>query len=131
MFADFFKIMNESEFKEVFRLKTAVAIEALRNPDFLEKLKSDPNSALTEFTGADFSNVKISVVEEDPDTLVIPIAKVSDELTDEQLEAAAGGAVFMITAGVATAIGAWAAGAAACAAVASVTYDIGKDQGAW
>ena len=123
--------MNESEFKEVFRLKTAVAIEALRNPDFLEKLKSDPNSALTEFTGADFSNVKISVVEEDPDTLVIPIAKVSDELTDEQLEAAAGGAVFMITAGVATAIGAWAAGAAACAAVASVTYDIGKDQGAW
>ena len=123
--------MNESEFKEVFRLKTAVAIEALRNPDFLEKLKSDPNSALTEFTGADFSNVKISVVEEDPDTLVIPIAKVSDELTDEQLEAAAGGAVFMITTGVATAIGAWAAGAAACAAVASVTYDIGKDQGAW
>ena len=123
--------MNESEFKEVFRLKTAVAIEALRNPDFLEKLKSDPNSALTEFTGADFSNVKISVVEEDPDTLVIPIAKVSDELTDEQLEAAAGGAVFMITAGVATAIGAWAAGAGAIAAVASVTYSIGKSEGAW
>ena len=37
----------------------------------------------------------------------------------------------MITAGVATAIGAWAAGAGAIAAVASVTYSIGKSEGAW
>ena len=124
-------IMNESDFKEVFRLKAAVATEALKNPDFLEKLRSNPQQALSEFTGADFSKVKISIVDEDPDTLIFPILKSSEELTDEQLAAVSGGAFFIMATATAASVSAWATAAGAAAAGAAATYTIGKGAGAW
>ena len=117
-----------SEIKELFQLRSAVAAEAVRNPDFLASLKSDPQAALKNFTGTDFSGVNISVVEEDGDTIVFPIAKIGEDLTADQLEAVAGGAFFGVTA---AAVGAAAACVGAAGTVAATTYTIGKGEGAW
>ena len=117
-----------SEIQELFRLRTAVAAEAVKNPDFLAALKSDPKKAIKEFTGIDFAEVKINVVEEDGDTLTLPIPKISDDLSAEQLEAVAGGAFFVATAACTAAT---AACVTATATTAGTTYAIGKGEGAW
>ena len=117
-----------NETSEVFKLRQAVATQAIKDPDFLEALKSDPKKALSEFTGSDFSGVNVQVVEEDGDSLVLPIPKVSADLSADQLEAVAGGAFFCMTA---AAVGATAACVGASAGVAGTTYAIGKGEGAW
>ena len=117
-----------NETSEVFKLRQAVATQAIKDPDFLEALKSDPKKALTEFTGTDFSKVNIQIVEEDGDSLVLPIPKVSADLSADQLEAVAGGAFFVATA---ACVGATAACVGAGAGVAGTTYAIGKGEGAW
>lgn len=73
-----------------------IAALAMEDADFRAKLLSDPKAALAEVAGLEFpEGVKLVVHEETADTLhmVIPPA-IPDELTDEQLEAVAGGAVF-------------------------------------
>lgn len=88
--------MSEAfQLKDLFLIRAAVAEEALKNPDFAASLKANPQAALAELTGTDFSGLKITIIEEDEDTLVFPIEKVSDELTAEQLESVAGGAFFV------------------------------------
>lgn len=118
----------KNETAEVFKLRQAVATQAIKDPDFLEALKSDPKKALSEFTGSDFSGVNVQVVEEDSDTLVLPIPKISDDLSAEQLEAVAGGAFFCMTA---AAVGATAACVGASATVAGGAYALGKENGSW
>ena len=119
----------QNETAEVFKLRQAVATHAIKDPDFLEALKSDPKKALSEFTGADFSAIDIKVVEEDGDTLVLPIPKISGDLSAEQLEAVAGGAFF---AGITAAgIGAAAKCVIAAGAVAGATHTVGRGEGAW
>ena len=123
-----------SEIQELFRLRAAVATEAVRNPDFMEALKSDPIKALSEFTGVDYSKVKIKIVEEDGDTITFPVPKLEGDLNADELEAVAGGAGFGIAGTVALVIAAGkAAGAGAVAAgtVGYTTYEIGKGEGAW
>ena len=118
-----------SEIKELFRLRTAVASEAVKNPDFLAALKSDPKKAITEFTGVDFDKVKINVVEEDGDTLTLPIPKMSEDLSSDQLEAVAGGAFF--AAATAGTVAACAGAVGGTAAAAGGTYKVGKSSGWW
>lgn len=117
-----------TEIQELFKLREAVAVEAVKNPDFLQSLKTDPQAAIKEFTGVDFSAVNISVVEEDGETLTLPIPKISDDLSADQLEAVAGGAFFVMTA---AGVGAAATCVGAAATVAATTYTIGKGEGAW
>jgi hypothetical protein len=116
--------MSDSvQLKDLFLIRAAVAEEALKNPDFAMSLKEDPQVALSQFTGADFSGIKITVVEEDEDSLVFPIEKVSDELTADQLESVAGGAFFIgataakvaVAVSIAKGVGAVAGGGAAIA----------------
>ena len=114
----------ENETSEVFKLRQAVATQAIKDPDFLEALKTDPRKALTEFTGTDFSGVNVQVVEEDSDTLVLPIPKISGDLTADQLEAVAGGAFFVMATATAATVSAVATATAAAAAVAATTYAI-------
>ena len=117
---------------DLFKLRCLVATEALRNPDFCDDLKADPQSALLAFLGVDFSGVKVSIIEEDADSIVFPIFKLDDDLTAEQLEAIAGGFGFAVFAGVTAAgVSAAAATVAATAAVAGVVYTIGSQEGAW
>jgi len=112
-------LMAEVAIKDVFQFRAAVAEEALKNPDFAASLKENPQAALTQFSGTDCSKLKVSIIEEDEDTLVLPIAKVTDELTAEQLEAIAGGAFFaaITVSAVCAVVGASAAVAASTCAV--------------
>ena len=119
----------KNETAEVFKLRQAVATQAIKDPDFLEALKSDPKKALSEFTGSDFSGVNVQVVEEDGDTLVLPIPKISDDLSAEQLEAVAGGAFFGFC--TAATVGAVAGAVSGGAAVAGGAYALGKENGSW
>ena len=119
----------QNETAEVFKLRQAVATHAIKDPDFLEALKSDTQKALSDFTGSDFSAVDIKVVEEDGDTLVLPIPKISADLSAEQLEAVAGGAFFgFCTAATVSAVAGAVGGSAAAAGGA---YAVGKSSGAW
>ena len=119
----------KNETTEVFKLRQAVATQAIKDPDFLEALKSDPKKALSEFTGSDFSGVNVQVVEEDGDSLVLPIPKVSADLSVEQLEAVAGGAFFGFC--TAATVGAVAGAVSGSAAVAGGAYALGKENGSW
>ena len=117
-----------TEIKELFMLRAAVASEALKNPDFLDKLRADPSAALSEFTGHDFSRVNIVIAEEDSDEITFPIAKVPEVLTADQLEAVAGGAFFVATAATVGTVAGVVGGAAAGAGAA---YTVGKSEDWW
>lgn len=117
-----------SEIQELFRIRAAIAAEAVKNPDFLAALKSSPSEAISSFTGVDFSHVVINVVEEDGDTLTLPIPKISENLSAEQLEAVAGGAFFVATAATVSTVAGAVGGAAA---VTGATYATGKSSGWW
>ncbi|MEQ8661332.1 MAG: NHLP leader peptide family RiPP precursor [Gammaproteobacteria bacterium] len=102
--------------ERIYRLKQEVALQSVQDDEFRASLMQDPKAALAEEYGLDVSffdniNVRITVEEPGEVVLLIPAKSVQDELTDEQLEAVAGGAAFI--AGVA-------AGAAVVSAVAAV-----------
>ena len=74
------------------QIREAVATKAYADSAFRASLKSDPKAAIEGLVGTSLPDVSISVVE-DSDTnvhVVIPPAS-SDELSEEQLEAVAGG----------------------------------------
>jgi hypothetical protein len=67
---------------------------ATRDPEFRQKLLSDPNAAIADELGVDIpGNVKVTVLEEQPGEaiLVLPPVWGSGEVGDEQLEAVSGG----------------------------------------
>ncbi|MEQ8233457.1 MAG: NHLP leader peptide family RiPP precursor [Gammaproteobacteria bacterium] len=102
--------------ERIYRLKQEVALQSVQDDEFRASLLQDPKAALAEEYGLDisfFDNIDVRVTVEEPGevVLLIPAKSVQEELTDEQLEAVAGGAAFI--AGVA-------AGAAVVSAVAAV-----------
>lgn len=101
--------------ERVKKVKTEVAAQALQDPDFRAALLKDPKAALAEEYGLEpsfFAKFNVRIVAEGENELVItiPAASAEGELTDDQLEAVAGGAAF---------IAAVAAGAAVASAVAA------------
>lgn len=115
--------------------------KAWKDPKFLAELKRDPKGVLKKEFGVDLpGGVSIEVREETPQKLYLvlpPVPEVAGQLSDEQLEAVAGGAC--IPAGVTFAIANPAAvgaivGAAGAAVVAvghigGWMYNFGKDLG--
>ena len=73
-----------------------LVLKAWEDDEFKQRLISDPKGVLAEAYGADLPDlIDVKVLEEDMQTLyiVLPMKPVSeDELTDDQLEAVAGGA---------------------------------------
>lgn len=108
-----------TELSNAFLLRMNVAQKCLEDPDFLEAFKSDPQETLTKLTGNDFSKVRINIVEEDGETVTFPVIKATEDLSAEQLEAVAGGAIFCCAA------------VGGAAAAAGATYTTGKGQGWW
>ena len=108
-----------SEIANAFKLRAEVAHKCLEDPDFAAAFKADPQGTLSKLTDNDWSKVKVNIVEEDGDTVTFPVVKTSEDLSTEQLEAVAGGAMFCAAA----------VGGAACAA--GVTYKHGKGSGWW
>lgn len=109
----------EAELQDRAAAEAKIAARAMEDEDFRAKLLADPKAAVAEATGLEFpAEVNIVVHEETADTLhmVIPPA-IPDELTDDQLEAVAGGAVF--AGATAKAVGLGIAGGAASGATAA------------
>ncbi len=83
-------------------IEKELVLKAWEDEEFKQRLVSDPKAAITEMFGVEVPDViDIKVVEEDMKTLYVrlPMKPVSeDELTDEQLEAIAGGACVVIAA---------------------------------
>ena len=101
--------------ERIHKVKEEVAVQAVQDDDFRAALMRDPKAALGEEYGLEpsfFEKLSIRVEVENPNELVIviPSPAAEDELSDDQLEAVAGGAAFI--AGVA-------AGAAVVSAVAA------------
>ncbi len=81
-------------------IEKELVLKAWEDEEFKQRLVSDPKAAITEMFGVEVPDViDIKVVEEDMKTLYVrlPMKPVSeDELTDEQLEAIAGGACIPV-----------------------------------
>lgn len=86
----------EQELTERAVAEAKIAAMVMDDPSLREKLLADPRTALREMAGIEIdASINVVVHEEAADTfhLVIPPA-LPDDLTEEQLEAVAGGAAF-------------------------------------
>lgn len=86
----------EKELTERAVAEAKISANVMDDPALRAKLLSNPHETLADMTGLDIDpSVKIVIHEETADTfhLVIPPA-LPEDLTEEQLEAVAGGAVF-------------------------------------
>lgn len=86
----------EQELTERAVAEAKISAMVMDDPALREKLLADPRAALVELAGIEIDeSVKVVVHEESADTfhLVIPPA-LPDELSEDQLEAVAGGAAF-------------------------------------
>ena len=111
--------------KSLSTMREAVASTILDHPELKAELMADPAKFLAKVlpgsSAEALSKLTIKVVDEPMDTLVLPIPCVSDDLTPEQLESVAGGAVFF--AGVGTGLAIAAGGAAVGVSVAAANGD--------
>lgn len=83
--------------------------KALQDPNYRQQIKANPKSVLSQELGVEIpGNITIEVVEETPTKLyiVLPAEPVEEELSEEELEAVAGG-------------GCWIGGSRGCAFVTS------------
>lgn len=85
--------------KRIGEAKQEIAAECVKDPEFRKKLLANPGATIEEHWGLNpgsFAQVKFNIVEESPDSILIPIpaAPKDDELSDDQLEAVAGGFAF-------------------------------------
>ncbi len=74
------------------QLRDIISLKAHRDPNFRAQLKSNPKATVEGILGSSLSGISVSVVEDTDNaiTLVIPPAA-SEELSEDQLEAVAGG----------------------------------------
>ncbi len=81
-------------------IEKELVLKAWEDEEFKQRLVSDPKAAITEMFGVEIPDaIDVKVVEEDLQTLYVrlPMKPVGeDELTDEQLEAIAGGACIPV-----------------------------------
>lgn len=103
--------------ERIHKVKEEVAVQAVQDDDFREALMRNPTAALCEEYGLEpsfFENISVRVEVENPNevVIVIPAEAAEEELSDEQLEAVAGGAAFIagVAAGAAVVSAAAAAG---------------------
>ena len=89
--------------KKLSIMREAVASTLLDHPELKDELMADPAKFLGKlFPGISaeaLSNMTIKVVDEPMNSLVLPIPCVPDDLSPEQLESVAGGAVFAVVVG--------------------------------
>ena len=95
---------NNEELKKRLELEKTLISEAWSNPNFRDQLVNNPKKVFSEILGTEIPDtLEINVVEESSNsfTLVIPESplaeEASEELTDEALEAVAGGGDWVIT----------------------------------
>ncbi len=86
--------------ERIAKVKEEVALQAMQDDDFRAALLKDPKAALAAEYGLDqsfFAGFSLRVEVEKPDEvlLVIPGKAADEELSDDQLEAVAGGAAFV------------------------------------
>ena len=84
--------MSEPAAPARHELEAQIVARAWADEGFRERLRSDPRGAVAEVTGVEVpESIEIEVLEETPEKgyLVIPVNRV--EISDEQLDAAAGG----------------------------------------
>jgi hypothetical protein len=84
--------MSEAAAPTRRELEAQVVARAWADESFRERLRTDPHGAVAEVTGVEVpESIEIEVLEETPEKgyLVIPVNRV--EISDEQLDAAAGG----------------------------------------
>lgn len=94
----------------IMEMKAEIPAIAGRDPEFHDALKANPQAAIEQYYGLTeglLKDIKIQIFEEAPGSigLVIPpdAKQMEEELTEEQLEAVAGGAGFTVFVGSLTA----------------------------
>ena len=109
--------------KSLSTMREAVASTILDHPELKAELMADPAKFLAKVLPGSsveaLSKLTIKVVDEPMDTLVLPIPCVPEDLSPEQLESVAGGALFipsLTTVTAVTVVGAGAGGAAVASA---------------
>ena len=86
--------------KRFEEIKREIALKSAQNPAFRRDLKSNPVATIEKeygLSGGTLGALKITVLEETPTHIIIPIPQSTEniQLTDEQLEAVAGGVAFV------------------------------------
>ena len=68
------------ETADIGLFRGSIAEECVKNPDFANAVKEDPQKAISElFPDQDFSEVNFEVVTEKPGSLVIPVPEISED----------------------------------------------------
>ena len=92
--------MSEKKFNSKEEFETAVIEKCWKDEEFKNKLTTNSTEAINNEFGLDLRYIKISVVETEPNEIVIgipPKPNFDKELSEKELDAAAGGTGFIIT----------------------------------
>ncbi len=88
--------MTQSSIASRKELEAQLIARAWQDGEFKQRLIADPNGTIAEATGRPIPpGVEIRVMEETPTTLYLVLPQNAAELSDEQLDAAAGGLLLL------------------------------------
>jgi hypothetical protein len=109
-------------------VENELAVKAFQDPAFMEALRASPREVIAKEYGLNIPpNVKVELIEESPTKLYLRLPPNPNdlELTDEQLEAVAGGECAVTTAMVSTTV------AATIATTTVVSQEVSTRHGGW